>query len=56
MRPGVRCVGLGVVVQIEYFHDALPNRLTLPNLFDRDGLTVRSLSAVQMVNHVPQFV
>ncbi len=54
MRPGVSGVGFGVALQVKDFHNAFPDRMTVPNLFDRDRLPVRGFCTVQMKNHVPQ--
>jgi hypothetical protein len=38
MRPGIGFVGFGVSVQVEYLYDALPDRVALVLLMDRDAL------------------
>jgi len=53
--PGIGSVGLGVVVQVEYLHDPVPNGLTLEDFFDRHTFAVSSVYAVQLVNHVFEF-
>jgi hypothetical protein len=56
MRPGIGCVGLGVAVEIEDFHNPIPHCLTLEDLFDGHTFTMSSLRTVETVNRLAKLV
>src|ERR1035441_4859882 len=56
VRPRVNPVRRGVPCQLEYLDNPFPNSLALECLFDWHTFNVRSLSAVQSADYVPQFL
>ena len=56
VQPTIGRVRVRMVVQVEDFHDAIPHRLTLPNLFYGNADTVRSLRTVELMNNRLEFV
>src|SRR5881392_2264698 len=54
--PRVNPAGRGMAVQLEYFHDSLPNRFTFECLFDRNALDVRRVRAMKASDHVAQLL
>ena len=55
VRPGIGRIRFRMAVEVEHFDYAIPDCLTLKNLFDRDALAVRGFRAVHLVDRVPEF-
>src|SRR5262249_39922235 len=56
VRPGVGEPGLGMPLEGEHLHDALPHRLALERLADRLGAEVRAVDAVQVADRASQTI
>src|ERR1700682_1824195 len=54
--PRVDAAGRGVVAEVEYLYDPLPNRFTSECLFDRHALDVRRVRPVKASDHIAQFL
>jgi len=50
VQPGIGRICLGMVVQIEYFHNPIPYRLTLKDFLHRHAFTVRSFRTVKLMD------
>ena len=49
VQPCISRIRLGMALQVEHFHDAIPDRPALKHFFDRYALCVRCGAAVQLV-------
>ena len=56
VHPGINPVRLRVSLQPKDFDDSVPYRLPLERLDYRHALQMLCLPAVQVVNHIPQFL
>src|SRR5664280_1402446 len=55
VQPRIRRIRLGMAFQVKDLYDAIPNRFTVENLFNRHALAVRGFRAMQLVNSLPEF-